>query len=60
VEGLHIVVLLFSVIFYISKKIFKQEAKSTESRQSQPVFGKTFKCETVGQKEEMGVVPLDK
>lgn len=41
-----------------SKKNFKQEATSTESRQSQPVFGKTFKCETAGQKEEMGVVPL--
>lgn len=40
------------------KKNFKQEATSTESRQSQPVFGKTFKCETAGQKEEMGVVPL--
>ena len=22
------------------------------------MFGKTFKCETAGQKEEMGVVPL--
>ena len=40
------------------KKKFKQEAKSTESRQSQLVFGKTFKCETAGQIEEMGVVPL--